>query len=119
VFLRRIIRLTSLMAIVVAAGATYAFAASQALSATPSSSVTASSGLAVGEISYEPDRLHPTRVAAVRFRLASPVRGAVLATLDGGATWLACTARGAIARCPARGADLRVQDAAGLALGRA
>jgi hypothetical protein len=117
VFLRRILRLSALAAIAAAVTATYALAASHELTATEATAaVPASSGLAVRHVSYEVDRHDPSRVAAVRLRLAAPSRGAVLTTLDGGATWLACTATGADLRCPTYGTLLRVQDAAGLAL---
>ena len=111
-FLRRIIRLTVLVATLAAAGATYGFAAAPALTATATQP-------ADHRVTYEVDESDPSRVAALRFQLAAPARGDMLATFDGGATWLECTAQGTALRCPTRGSDLQVQDAAGLALERA
>ena len=116
VFLRRIIRLTALVAILAAASTTYALAAPPELTATASPAAVTASGVAVHHVSYEVDRREPDRVAALRLHVAAPSRGAVLTTLDGGATWLSCTGTGRSLRCPTRGAQLRVQDATGLAI---
>jgi hypothetical protein len=114
VFLRRIIGLGTLVFTLLAGSTTYALAASQELTPTGSPLTFAADGLSVVHVSYEVDPRDPKRIAAVRLRLASPSRGNVLTTLDGGGTWVTCTARGSALRCPTRG--LRVQDAAGLAI---
>jgi hypothetical protein len=114
VFLRRIIGLGALVAGLAAASGTYALAASEELTPTGSPTAVAAPGLAVLTVSYELDPLRPGRIGAVRLRLAAPPRGSVLTTLDGGDTWVACTARKSALRCPTPG--LRVQDAAGLAI---
>jgi hypothetical protein len=114
VFLRRIIGLGALVLALLAGSTTYALAASQELTPTGSPVSVAADGLSVLHVSYEVDPRNPTRIAAVRLRLATPSRGSVLTTFDGGATWVKCSARGSALRCPARG--LRVQDAAGLSI---
>jgi hypothetical protein len=116
VFLRRIIGLGVLVTALAAASATYALAASQELTETASPAVATGSGVSVVDASYEVDEQHRERIAAVLLRLASPARGTVLTTLDGGKTWLECTAKGSALRCPTRGMQLGVQDAAGLSI---
>jgi hypothetical protein len=117
VFLRRIIGLGALVLLLLAGSTTYALAASQELTPTGTPARVAADGLAVLQASYEVDSGDPTRIAAVRLRLATPSRGSVLTTLDGGTTWLKCEAAGSALRCPTPG--LRVQDATGLSMTRA
>lgn len=112
--LRRTIAFCLLLAVAAATTATYALASVHDLSVTRAP--IAGSGAAVLHVAYEVDATRPTRVAALRLRLATPARGAVAATLDGGATWLECDARGAVLRCPTQTAAVHVQDAAALAI---
>jgi hypothetical protein len=114
VFLRRIIGLGTLVLALLACSATYALAASQELTPTGSPVRVAADGLSVLHVSYEVDPRDPKRIAAVRLRLATPSRGSVLTTLDSGATWVKCSAKGSALRCPTPG--LRVQDATGLSI---
>jgi hypothetical protein len=119
VFLRRFIGLGVLVTALAAASATYALASTQDLTETASPAVATGSGISVIGASYEVDDRNPQRVATVLLRLASPSRGTVLTTLDGGTTWLECTAKRAALRCSTRGMHLSVQDAAGLSIARA
>lgn len=115
-FVRRIISLGLLAAVLAAVGTTYALPDTHEPTATAAPAAVTASGFSVEHVSYEVDRHDSDRVSAVRLELPAGSRGAVLTTLDGGTTWLSCTGRGRVLRCPTRGTQLRVQDATGLSI---